>query len=116
MTAPPLRLRYQSIKPFQRKESEELWRARSPEDLTAWRARAAWEVRTAGERRREARHALSRQPERSALEREIGRFMHRMMPRELKQLANLVTAPQLTIALRLREVMKDIALGREGGE
>jgi hypothetical protein len=53
---------------------------------------------------------------RSQLEYKIGLAMQGLLPWELKRLAALLTEPQLRIAQRLRALVRDVAMGREGNE
>jgi hypothetical protein len=72
------------------------------------------EARMAAATRREVHQALKRHPPARNLEREAGVLMGQLLPRELDELRRLLTAPQLAIARKLREAVRDLALGREG--
>lgn len=52
-------------------------------------------------------------PTRAALEHRLNRVLSRLSSRELQQLRRAVTAPQFAVAMQLRGVVRDIALGRE---
>jgi relaxase-like protein len=56
---------------------------------------------------------IGRRPGRSELEYRIGQAMERLLPREIERLKQLLSAPQLAIAQRLRGVVRDMTLGRE---
>jgi hypothetical protein len=58
---------------------------------------------------------LGRMPARAQLEGQIGRVMEHLLPQEVKRLKALLSGPQLAIAYRLREMLKDVVLGREEG-
>jgi hypothetical protein len=104
-------------------EAAEARAAVAPEDFERGLARAYREpaaARTAFPkavtREREAREALRRHPEKGLLEREIGRAMRQLLPREMEELRRLVSSPQFALAAKLREVAKDAVLGRDGCE
>jgi hypothetical protein len=67
-------------------------------------------------RERDAAAALDKLPAAALLERGIQEAVRRLTPVELQQLRQAVTAPQLTIAMRIREAVRDAVLGREGHE
>lgn len=66
------------------------------------------------EKRRSIQKMLSLEPERRLVERQIVRLMRQLVPREIDHLRRVVTAPHYALALKLRDTVKDIALGREG--
>jgi hypothetical protein len=60
--------------------------------------------------------ALDGTPSLNLLGHSVGRVVARLEPRELTLLRTLLTAPQAALAFRLREMVKDVVLGREDRE
>ena len=59
---------------------------------------------------------ITRGPSLAVLERTIARGVDRLLPHELAQLRRVLTAPQAVIAFRVRQTLKDLALGRDEHE
>jgi hypothetical protein len=91
----------------------ELPSGRSETPLDVVRARAAEFVVQAHDRVRRLGDEIARGPSRAALERTIARGVDRLLPHELAQLRRVLTAPQAVIASRVRQTLKDLALGRD---
>ena len=97
-------------------QGREAWFARAGVTTPAEAAEARATSPRAVAREREAREALRRHPEKSLLEREIGRAMRQLLPHEIEELRRLVSSPRFALAVKLREAVKDMAIGREGRE
>jgi Relaxase/Mobilisation nuclease domain len=67
-------------------------------------------------RERDAASALDKLPAAALLERGIQEAVRRLTPVELQQLRQAVTAPQLAIAMRVREAVREALIGRDGAE
>lgn len=94
----------------------EAWFARAGVATPAEAAEARTTTPRAIAREQETRQALRRHPEKSLLEREIGRAMRQLLPHEIEELRRLVSSPRFALAVKLREAVKEMALGREGRE
>jgi hypothetical protein len=88
--------------------------------LGPWIARAQGlvgeRIAAAHTRLEQLKEELRRAPHRDLLERSIARVVGRLEPREIAQFRGLVTETQAIIAFKVREVAKDILLGREREE
>ena len=79
------------------------------EELTATRERVAGLV----ERERAARESLARLPRRVDLEHSIARAADRLLPRELRKLKTMITAPRLALLATIRSTVRDALLARD---
>ncbi len=88
--------------------------------LGPWIARAralvGERIAAAQTRLEQLKEEIRRAPHRDLLERSIARVVGRLEPREIAQFRRLVTETQAIIAFKVREVAKDILLGREREE
>jgi hypothetical protein len=64
-------------------------------------------------RETEVRRELAVLPGRAELERRIGSLIDRMSPHEARQLRRTVTAPRFALAMEIRTIIRDVALGRD---
>ena len=94
-------------------QGREAWFVRAGVATPAEAAEARDTTPRAMAREREAREALRRHPEKSLLEREIGRAMRQLLPHEVEELRRLVSSPRFALAVKLREAVKELAIGRE---
>jgi hypothetical protein len=78
-------------------------------ELTATRERVAGLV----EGERAARESLARLPRRVDLEHSIARAADRLLPRELRKLETMLTAPRLALLARIRSTVRDALLARD---
>jgi hypothetical protein len=90
----------------------ELPGGRSESLVDLMRAHAAEVVSHAQDRVRRLQEEITWGPSRGALERTIARGVDRLLPHELAQLRRVLTAPQAVLAFRIRQRLKDLALGR----
>lgn len=74
---------------------------------------AARDLKDSIERERSLRAELRRSPGESALRERIGTTVARLLPHEVRTMANTFTAPQLALAMRLKESVKEVLLGRD---
>jgi hypothetical protein len=81
--------------------------------LEATRNEAVAVVNRATDRLRRMQQELKHAPSLGLLERSLGRAVDRLKPREIAQLRRVLTPPRAAIAFAVREVVKDIVLGRE---
>lgn len=90
-------------------------RASTPpsEALEREKALAQAEANRASARDGALRSELQALPERKALERRLRYAVSRLAPGELQRLERSLTAPQVAIARQLRNVAREVALGRE---
>lgn len=68
------------------------------------------------ERERSARESVRRVPETGRLEREIGRAMRQILPREIENLRRSVTGPRMVIARKLKQAAREALLGLDSPE
>jgi hypothetical protein len=78
-------------------------------ELTATRERVAGLV----ERERAARESLARLPRRVDLEHSVARAADRLLPRELRKLKTMITAPRLALLATIRSTVRDALLARD---
>ena len=78
-------------------------------ELTATRERVAGLV----EGERAARESLARFPRRVDLEHSIARAADRLLPRELRKLKTMITAPRLALLATIRSTVRDALLARD---
>lgn len=99
----------------------------------AMRGRDAWEARArlatlVGQREiceavpkvvqleRTAREALGRVQEKRAFERQIGHVMRQLIPHEIEELRRAVTRPQFAVAMKIRQVAREVVFAWESPE
>lgn len=97
-------------------QGREAWNARAGFPAAAEERATRDAVPKAVEHERSARESLRHAPDRNILEREIGRVMHRLLPREIEDLRRAVTAPQFAVATKLKQAAREALLGREAPE
>ena len=94
-------------------QGRQAWYARAGLPAPAEQLAAREAVSRGVERERVARdRATGRAAQKSLLEREIGRLMGRLLPRELEELRRAVTQPQMAIALQLKRAVREALLDR----
>jgi hypothetical protein len=77
------------------------------------RAASRSEAERAGAKEIAIRRELRTIPDRADLERRIVDVLDRMSPREVRQLRTTLTAPQIAVALKLKNSIREVLLGRD---
>jgi hypothetical protein len=85
-------------------------------DVASERTAALIAVDRAATREAQLAADLQRLPDRRTLGRQIAAAMQRLTPNELRELQQMVTAPRLALATKLRETTRELALGDDGRE